>query len=572
MAKINGNDAPEAITKIQLLTKITPVNRLYLYFSNIPAVGTIGTGNAEVEVDGVKKSLNYSGTEWDWGNSSTVTFKLISGKGSYAIVSGEAAQPSYTPFISKTAITFKRNDLGNIILDRGEPLFDSTTNHLIIGDGDGSANDKTHTFMPMRGKNNEYDISYGVDAVDTGEGLNVTSDRIQLKSNSASILVDSNDIDISARSVEFNLTGTTEHQEETFSVNATNAKIALMSDSSEFTITIGNDDNTSIKLASKDIADESKATIELNGNVSADTISPRSNTASIGTSTDPFNAVNATDMYATNIGSSDDKVSTVYADTVNAGDSSITKDSITFNTGVNPLIFKSPIQLQCSGSTGNCPEITSIENGGLSLKVSDNNFSTVVLGNTNATISVGNDMLSDGFISLWAKNINADVNNQLNFDATALFPSANGSVALGTPSYKFRNIYSTNFNDAIITATMFNGVTISDGNIDIDIDKTITAGTFNATSDARLKENFQPLTPEKSILDLPTYKFNFIGSSDTQIGCKAQDLQEICPEIVNEGADGYLSIQESKIVYLLLEEVKKLRKEIDELRELTNRV
>ena len=95
---------------------------------------------------------------------------------------------------------------------------------------------------------------------------------------------------------------------------------------------------------------------------------------------------------------------------------------------------------------------------------------------------------------------------------------------------------------------------------------TVQSPSFNASSDARLKENFQPLTPEKSVLDLPTYKFDFINGLKNQIGCKAQDLQKICPEIVNEGSDGYLSIQESKIVYLLLEEVKKLRQELDELK------
>lgn len=94
----------------------------------------------------------------------------------------------------------------------------------------------------------------------------------------------------------------------------------------------------------------------------------------------------------------------------------------------------------------------------------------------------------------------------------------------------------------------------------------LTAGSFNATSDARLKENFKPLTVEKSILELPTYKFDFIDGAKNQIGCKAQELQEICPEIVNEDSDGYLSIQESKIVYLLLDEIKKLRKEINELK------
>jgi hypothetical protein len=97
-------------------------------------------------------------------------------------------------------------------------------------------------------------------------------------------------------------------------------------------------------------------------------------------------------------------------------------------------------------------------------------------------------------------------------------------------------------------------------------DTTVSAGSFNALSDIRLKENFEPLVVEKSILDLPTYKFDFIDGLKNQIGCKAQDLLEICPEIVHEGKDGYLSIQESKIVYLLLDEIKKLRKEVDALK------
>ena len=106
----------------------------------------------------------------------------------------------------------------------------------------------------------------------------------------------------------------------------------------------------------------------------------------------------------------------------------------------------------------------------------------------------------------------------------------------------------------------------TDGNITVaGTDSMVTAGSFYATSDARLKENFEPLQTG-SILELPTYKFDFINGAKNQIGCKAQDLQEICPEIVHEGSDGHLSIQESKIVYLLLEEVKKLRKELDELK------
>jgi hypothetical protein len=97
---------------------------------------------------------------------------------------------------------------------------------------------------------------------------------------------------------------------------------------------------------------------------------------------------------------------------------------------------------------------------------------------------------------------------------------------------------------------------------------TVSAGTFVATSDKRLKENIEPYTCEKSILELPVYTYNFIAddTKTKQIGCIAQELQEICPELVKEDEKGYLSINESKLVYLLLDEVKKLKREINDLR------
>lgn len=96
---------------------------------------------------------------------------------------------------------------------------------------------------------------------------------------------------------------------------------------------------------------------------------------------------------------------------------------------------------------------------------------------------------------------------------------------------------------------------------------TVKAQSFNAVSDRRLKENIVEYSPNKSILDLPIYSYNFISDEKKtkKIGCLAQDLQEICPEIVKEDNNGYLSIEENKIVYLLLDEVKKLKKRVDEL-------
>lgn len=92
---------------------------------------------------------------------------------------------------------------------------------------------------------------------------------------------------------------------------------------------------------------------------------------------------------------------------------------------------------------------------------------------------------------------------------------------------------------------------------------TVSAGTFYASSDKRLKENLREFCVSESILDLPIYTFDFIDGKKDQIGCIAQDLQKICPELVEVNEQtGMLNIQESKLVYLLIEEVRKLKQAI----------
>ena len=90
--------------------------------------------------------------------------------------------------------------------------------------------------------------------------------------------------------------------------------------------------------------------------------------------------------------------------------------------------------------------------------------------------------------------------------------------------------------------------------------------SFYATSDKRLKENIQPFEYDKSILDLPVYTYTYKDSDKEQIGCMAQDLQKLYSQLVSEDKNGYLSVDNSKVVYLLLEEVKLLKKEIEDLK------
>lgn len=94
----------------------------------------------------------------------------------------------------------------------------------------------------------------------------------------------------------------------------------------------------------------------------------------------------------------------------------------------------------------------------------------------------------------------------------------------------------------------------------------VSASSFYATSDARLKENIKPLDYNKSILDLPVYTYDYVNGSKNNIGCLAQDLQKLYPQLIGENSNGYLTVDNSKVVYLLLEEVKKLKKELDRIK------
>lgn len=91
-------------------------------------------------------------------------------------------------------------------------------------------------------------------------------------------------------------------------------------------------------------------------------------------------------------------------------------------------------------------------------------------------------------------------------------------------------------------------------------------GNYYSSSDIRLKENIVPFENKKSILDLPIKRFDYINGKKDNIGCIAQDLQKLYPELVTTNEDGYLSIEETKLVYLLIDEVKKLKEEVDKLK------
>lgn len=166
-------------------------------------------------------------------------------------------------------------------------------------------------------------------------------------------------------------------------------------------------------------------------------------------------------------------------------------------------------------------------------------------------------------------------------------PDAN-TYNIGSSTYKFANIYATTFNGSLsgtaevasklkTTVDSSNNIyligsrstTSSDGediykssNVYVHNGTQLIASSYDTTSDQRLKKNIVNFSCKKSILDLPIKEFDYIADNSHHIGCIAQDLQKICPEIVFENEDGYLYIEETKLVYLLIQEVKKLKSEL----------
>lgn len=126
-------------------------------------------------------------------------------------------------------------------------------------------------------------------------------------------------------------------------------------------------------------------------------------------------------------------------------------------------------------------------------------------------------------------------NANIYYDSDELRPTSNNTIYLGGSSYVWKGVYAT---------------------------------TFYASSDIRKKKEITNLIINGDILSLPLYQFKYIDNDeDTHIGCMAQDLQQICPELVSLGDDGFLSIKENRLVYILLDRMKKMQKEIDELKE-----
>ena len=93
-----------------------------------------------------------------------------------------------------------------------------------------------------------------------------------------------------------------------------------------------------------------------------------------------------------------------------------------------------------------------------------------------------------------------------------------------------------------------------------------------STSDERLKENFEPIgSAVEKVGQLNGYTFDWIPMegvhvhSGHDIGVKAQEVEKVLPEIVEDRGNGYKAVKYDKLTALLIQAVNEQQEQIDKL-------
>ncbi len=123
--------------------------------------------------------------------------------------------------------------------------------------------------------------------------------------------------------------------------------------------------------------------------------------------------------------------------------------------------------------------------------------------------------------------------------------------------------------------TISNGLTASNGCFTGDLQvsgeiKSLGDITAFYTSDSRLKTNLNTICNTQSIINsLTGYSFQWnaaSGKTGKDFGLMAQDVCNVLPDIVITRNNGYLAVDYIKLIPVLIEEVKRLNAEIQDIK------
>jgi len=96
----------------------------------------------------------------------------------------------------------------------------------------------------------------------------------------------------------------------------------------------------------------------------------------------------------------------------------------------------------------------------------------------------------------------------------------------------------------------------------------ITAANFNSTSDERKKNNIITIPNAlDTVSSLRGVNFDWIETGLAATGVIAQEIEELLPEVVSTNEDGFKSVAYGNMVGLLVEAIKELKAEVEDLKQ-----
>ena len=97
---------------------------------------------------------------------------------------------------------------------------------------------------------------------------------------------------------------------------------------------------------------------------------------------------------------------------------------------------------------------------------------------------------------------------------------------------------------------------------------TLSATIFNSLSDANLKENVKPVVNSNSILkQIDGVEFTWKDNGKKSYGVIAQEIEKILPDVVDTSDQGVKSVNYAAMTAFLIEAVKELSAEIEQLKQ-----
>lgn len=148
---------------------------------------------------------------------------------------------------------------------------------------------------------------------------------------------------------------------------------------------------------------------------------------------------------------------------------------------------------------------------------------------------------------------NSTVGTPQVYNGTA-WTTVGGSSAAGSNTHVQ---YNNNGSFAGSSGLTYNGTNLTCG------------GNIIANSDQRLKKNVEPIKDALSkVLSLRGVEYDRTDLPEFphQIGLIAQEVESIIPEVVFDGDDGIKSVAYGNVVALLIEAIRELKEEINQLK------